>query len=162
MAEPTSGWVITGALAAAASAGFAGVQMWRARVDANRRAALDLLRELDQRVQEAWYTPTSTAQEEVLAYYGRKRDDLTLGARRYTALLNSLELLTYAIHKRLVDRKLVDDFVKTVVNEDVISLTFLDKFRKCCGRDDVYEHLYAYFVASQADARKASRAQEER
>ncbi|MEX2109824.1 MAG: hypothetical protein WD802_04415 [Gemmatimonadaceae bacterium] len=142
------------AAAAALSALFAGFQIRFSRRDANNRLVFEHLREIDTRIQAAWAVPTEVAQEEVLAYYRRERTDLTEGAKAFLALLNSLDLLAFAVQKKLVDSSPVDEYVRTVVSENVISQTFLREFQKCCGDEASYEHLYSYFTTIRAANRK--------
>jgi hypothetical protein len=149
--------LIVSAVSAGASAVFAGFQIQFSRRDANRRVAFEFLREVETRLQEAWAFPTEEMQREVLDYYRRDRRDLTAGARAFLALLNSLDLLAYGLQKKLVDSTLIDEWVKTVVSENVLSLTFLRDLQKCCGDEASYEHLYAYFTKLRAAEREAKR-----
>jgi hypothetical protein len=143
--------------AAAISAVFAGVQIQWSRRDANRRLAFEHLREIETRLQRAWAFLVVDMRRDVLDYYRRDRDDLTPGAQAFLALLNSLDLLAYGLQKRLVDPSLVDEWVKTVVSEKVLSQTFLRELQKCCGDEASYEHLYAYFTRLRAADREARR-----
>jgi len=133
------------AAAAAASAIFAAVQIRIARRDANGRLVFEHLREVESRLQKAWACSTEVSREEVLQYFGGQRTVLTPGAAAYLSLLNSLDLVAYAVKKKLIDAKLISDWVKTVVNDQVLSLTFLRDLQECCHDEATYEHLYAYF-----------------
>src|SRR5687768_14088916 len=107
--------------AATLAAIFAGCQIWFSRRDANNRLVFEHLREIDSRVQQAWATPTSVAQKDILDYYQRTRKDLTPAGTTYLALLNSLDLLAFAVQKRLVSSKPIDQYVKTLISPNVLS-----------------------------------------
>jgi hypothetical protein len=143
--------------AAALSAVFAGIQLQWSRRDANRRLAFEHLREIETRLQKAWAFLTADMRRDILNYYRRERDDLTPGAQAFLALLNSLDLLAYGLRKKLVDSRLVDEWVKTVVSERVLSQTFLRELQKCCGDEASYEDLYAYFTKLREVDREARR-----
>lgn len=142
------------AVAAAASALFAGFQIKFSRRDANNRLVFEHLQEIDTRIQEAWAVPSEIAQQEILEYYRRTRLDLTPGAKAFLTLLNSLDLLAFAVQKKLVDASPIDEYVRTLVSENVLSQSFLREFQKCCGDEASYEHLYAYFTTLRAVERK--------
>lgn len=139
-------WTAVSGLATAIAAFFAGCQIWYSRRDANNRVVFEHLREIDNRIQQAWSVPSEVAQDEIIDYYRKKRKDLTPGGKQYMALLNSLDILAFAVHKRLVSEKPINQYVKTLVSPNVLSLTFLKELRKCCGEDASYEHLYEYFT----------------
>ena len=141
----TSGWEIAGSIATSAAAIFAGVQIWFSRRDANSRAVFQHLSDIDLRVQRAWSADVESARAEVLAYFRRENAELTEGARSYLNLLNGLDLLALAVAKKLVDRRTVDEYIKTLISPQVLSLSFLQELQKCCGDANVYEHLYRYF-----------------
>jgi hypothetical protein len=145
------------AAGAALSAIFAGAQIKFSRRDENRRLAFEHLREVETRLQKTWGFATDDMQKEVLDYYRRDRRDLTEGASAILALLNSLDLLAYGLEKNLIDSTVIDEWVKTVVSENVLSQTFLRELQKCCGDDASYEHLYKYFTKLRAVDREARR-----
>jgi hypothetical protein len=142
-------WPALEAIATFFAAIFAGVQIWLSRRDANTRAVLDYLREIDRRVQDAWLARPSAAQAELLAYYRGERPDLTPGAKNYMALLNSIDLLAFAVSKGLMDGKIAQEYLRTLLGPDLVSLTFLKELQDCCGDEAVYEHLFAHFANSQ-------------
>jgi len=141
----SSGWEIAASIATSAAAVFAGVQILFSRRDANSRAVFQHLTDIDIRLQRAWAADVESAREDVLAYYRLENAELTEGARSYLSLLNGLDLLALAVDKKLVDRQTVDEYIKTLISPQVLSLGFLQELQRCCGDANVYEHLYRYF-----------------
>lgn len=132
------------AVATTAAAVFAGYQIYTAKRDANRRAALDLLLDIDRRVQPVWRGNVDDAQEKVIAHYRDPSGRLDGDAEAYMSLLNGLDLAGYAVKKNLVDRAYVDDHIKTLVSPEVIPLSFVKRLQKCCNNEEVYKDLYWY------------------
>jgi hypothetical protein len=127
-----------------ASAAFAGYQIYTARLDANRRAALDLLRDIDRRVQTAWRGNLEDAQEKVIEYYRGSTSSLDDHAEAYMSLLNGLDLAGYAAKNNLVDRAYIDGHIRTLVSPEVIPLSFVRSFQVSCNNPEVYQDLYWY------------------
>jgi hypothetical protein len=149
MPDLSSFWPILEAVSTAAAALFAGVQIRLSRRDANARAVFDHLQEIDRRVQEAWIARPDEVQPELLAFYRRETTDLSSAASAYLSLLNALDVLAFAIQRKLVDASVVDEYISTLVNPNVVSLTFLKELQMCCNDPSVYEHLYTYFASLQ-------------
>lgn len=138
-------WAIVEAVGTAAAAFFAATQIRLSRRDANSRAVLEHLREIDRRVTEAVKARVSDAQAELLEYYRGQRKDLTGAASSYMALLNSLDVLAFAAEKKLVDKEVAGEYLRTLLSPEVVTQTFLKEVQSCCGDIHVYEHLYKYF-----------------
>jgi hypothetical protein len=139
-------WNALSAVGAVIAAAFAGIQIRSSRLDANNRAVLEHLRTIGDKALRAGYTPVEVAQQEVLDYYSGSRPDLTAGAEGYLDLLNSLDLLAFAVQAGMVNKKKANEHIRTLISPSLLSQTFLKKFQKCCGDGAVYEHLYNYFV----------------
>ena len=142
-------WAILEAIGTSLAAAFAGAQIWLSRRDANTRAVFEHLRQVDVRVQEAWLARPSVAQAELLAYYRGQRPELTTAAKNYMALLNSIDLLAFAVSKGLADNNIAGEYLRSLLSPDLVSLTFLRELQTCCGDSSVYEHLFEQFANSQ-------------
>lgn len=133
---------IISAIAATASACVAAGQIWLSRRDANRRAVLELLRDIDAASRGLLPYSVEDAQACILARYCEATTELTDGAQAYFAFLNSADLAAFATSKGLADQKLVDEYLATLVRKDVVTRTFLLRLQEACGDDKIYEHLY--------------------
>jgi len=120
---------------------FAAWQIFLSRREANARAVFEHLRELDERVQEAWPHTSGKARKDLLDYFGGERTDLTDGARAFLALLNSLDILAFGLEAGYVDHDLAIRHIRTLVNPDVIPKDFIDEFQRCCRDSNIYEDL---------------------
>lgn len=143
---PESGWSIASTVAAGASALFAALQISISRRDANNRAALEALRNVDTELRAAWDYDIETSQAEVIAYFSGKTTTLPHCAKSYLSLLNAIDLLALAVQQKLVSRKIVEEHIPTLLNKDVVSLTFLTEFRKSCEDEGVYIHLQELLI----------------
>lgn len=139
-------WSALEAIGTISAATFAAAQIWLSRRDANTRAVLDNLRIIGDKAIRAGATPVEIAQQDVLDYYRGNRSDLSSGATAYLDLLNSLDLLSFAVKSKLVDRKKTNEHIRTLINPNLITRSFLKAFQGCCGDSTVYEHLYNYFI----------------
>ena len=151
---PESGWSIASTLAAGASALFAALQISISRRDANSRAALEALRSVDTELRAAWEYDTETSQREVLEYFSGKSTSLPPGAKSYLSLLNTIDLLALAVEQKLISRKIVEEHIPTLVNKNVVSLTFLSAFRKTGQDEGVYIHLQGLLIELEEIRRK--------
>lgn len=133
------------AVGTAATAVFAGVQIWLSKRDANRRATLDALLLIDTRLQSLWRDDTAALQREVIECY-RTGEAPSEACQRYLAFLNSLDLVAFSIQNGLIDRKLATKHVNTLLRKHVVSFSFLTEFQRCCpGGVAVYEDLMEYY-----------------
>lgn len=115
-AEPVSGWTIAEAIGTILAATAAAIQIWLYRRDANARAIIEHLREVDRRVQATWPHDSESSRADVLAYYRRVRTDLTEGAAAYLGLLNALDVLAFAAKNKLVARRALQEHIDTILN----------------------------------------------
>jgi hypothetical protein len=135
-------WSAAAAVVAALVAAF---QIHISRRDANRRATFEHLREVEVRLLAAQSFEASSAQAELIRYYeGGLTDDLSGGAKAHMALLTSLDLIAFARSQRIIDIKVADEYLKTLVNPKVIPLTFLSQLQAAIGDVCVFEHLAQY------------------
>lgn len=150
----TSGdWNALEAIGTIAAATFAAAQIWLSRRDANTRAVLEHLRVIGDKALKAGACHVEDAQKDVLDYYRGKRDDLSPGATAFLDLLNSLDLLAFAVKSRMVDKAKTNEHIRTLVSPSLLSQSFLKEFQACCGDVFVYEHLYEYFIQLRPDSR---------
>ena len=147
-------WEILASTSAALATALAAWQIYLGRRDANRRAALEHLDKLDDRVQELWSVDAEAARSEILQRYRGEIGDLSATSRVYLGFLNTLDLLAFAIAHGMVDRKLADRYVQTLVGSGVVSPDFLRELQQCCGDTGVYEDLFRYVLET-----KTARAQ---
>lgn len=113
-------------------------QIWRSRQDANLRAAMSLLEDVDGAMSVLIDHPIQAAQRELLERYRRTRDDLTPGAKAYLRLLTCLDRVAISVTKNLVNGELVQDHLKTLIRGEVVSATFLQEFCDASGDDDAF------------------------
>jgi hypothetical protein len=149
-------WAMVGAIATAVSAGAAAGQIFYSRRESTRRATLEQLREVDVRLQPLWKADPVQAGEAVLAWY-RHEGDLSDDAANYLSFLNSLDLLAFAYGRDVLDRKMTDDYIDTLLRSHVVSLSFLTELQRCCGDSRVYEHLRALLLKHEDVRRLQSR-----
>jgi hypothetical protein len=124
--QPPIDWpTLVAAVAVAVSAGFAGLQLWLGRRDANRRAVLDLLRDVDAKSRDVIGHSVQYAKQAIITCYRDGNDELPQGAMAYLALLSSLDLLAFATAKGLAEATLVNEHVETLLRPSAVSLNFL-------------------------------------
>lgn len=135
-------WVnLIAAAGSAAAAIFAGVQIYYSRRDANRRATLDFLRQVDERLQAVWSLDTTAVQQQILASYEPSGSSVSAECTKYLALLNTLDTLALARKNGLVDSTIIAEHISTLMKRHLVSLSFLAEFRSACKDQKVYEHL---------------------
>lgn len=135
------------AIIAAVAAGIAAAQIWFSRRDANRRASLEQLREVDLRLQPLLRTDPRSLQREVLACYASGGPSLSEECTQYLAFLNSIDLLAFAVQSDLVDEKLVNGHVRTLFSPHLINLTFLRELQTALHNPGIYENLATYLLS---------------
>src|SRR5690242_962656 len=96
---------------ATAAAVVVGVwSVWIARRDANRRATLEQIREVETRLNPVLGIDVVRAREDVLALYRAERSDLSDQASHYMAFLNAVDMLAMARRSKLLDKTMVDRY----------------------------------------------------
>jgi len=134
-------WTITAALAAAASATFAALQLWLSRREANGRAAMLAIGVILDRLHEIWGIDTETVQAEILRCYSEEKE-LDDEANRYLSFLDAVDVAALAASQRLANPHILREYLKTVVGPThMVSLQFVEKLQDCCHDSGVYEHL---------------------
>lgn len=133
-------WTIAGALSSVAAAVFAGAQIYLSRRDANRRAALEQLRLVDERLQTVLRTggDVESARSDVLKRYRGETTTFTEGAIAFLALLNALEDTAHAVKNGIVDKAMAFDHLQTIIRPGVVPLTFISDLQSCCEDTNVY------------------------
>lgn len=134
-------WNALGALAAAGAALTAAFEIFRTRRDANRRATLEFLRAVDERLRPLWSRDVPAIRAEVLACYRGAGGSLTEGGLQYLSFLNTLDMLGFALRHRLVDRNAAVTHARTLVRPEIITSEFLQELQAHCGDACVYEDL---------------------
>ena len=150
-------WNIVAAISAAASAAFAGWQIYRGRAENRERTTFEHLREIASLVQSIRHTPPSDLCEKAQAAYKGTHawDD---DCRSYLALLDGLELLAMARRLGIVDRQLVDEFLSSVVRRELITLSAITDFRKAWDDDTIYTDLGKLLLEYEKNKRNANKA----
>lgn len=150
-----SAWTIIGTVSTAAAAGAAAVQIFISRRDANRRAAIDLLARIDDKLIAIFPENINELQDAILGSYGGDPAPLSVAACKYLALLNSIDLLAYSVKNNLTDKKVAMKHVRTLLQTSVLNASFVKELRECCKDDEVYEDLYRVFLEEQEKSRTA-------
>lgn len=134
-------WEIGSAIGSFGAAIAAAATIWVAQRDSRRRATFEQLREINVRLQALGGYEIADVQRELLRYYGHNRDDLPPGGRLYLDLLDSLELLAFAVEERAVDKRIAVQYVCTILLSPMTPYVFLLDLQRCCGDGNVYGHL---------------------
>lgn len=150
-----SAWTIVGTISTAVAAGAAAVQILISRRDANRRAAIDLLARIDDKLIAIFPENINELQDAILASYKGDVTPLSVAACKYLALLNSIDLLAYSVKHKLTDKNIAMKHVRTLLQTSVLSASFLKELRECCKDEEVYEDLYRVFIEEQEKSRAA-------
>ena len=138
-------WSAVAGVAAVASALVAAQQIWLSRRDANRRAALEHMRTIDERIRPLIRHSHDDLERAVLDAYKGQPNDSDVCAD-YMALLNALDLAAFAVDERLVARKLLEEYLGTIMRSGTVTLTFIDAFQACCGDSTAYHHLRKFLL----------------
>ncbi len=141
MIQSPSIWDISSAVGSFGAALAAAATIWFAQRDSRRRATFEQLREINIRLQALGGYEMADVQRELLRYYGHHRGDLPAGGRLYMDLLDSLELLAFAVEEKAVDRRIAIQYVRTILLSPMTPYVFLLDLQRCCGDENVYGHL---------------------
>lgn len=136
-AAAVTGWVA--AFAAAASAGIAAWQLRQTRIDANRRQAIELVRDMGVRLEALHSLDLSAVQVAVQKAYSESAP-LEDGGRAYLAFLHSVELLADALERGVVDRQIAGTYLDSLVRADVVPLSVLQAIQSALGDADAYSN----------------------
>ncbi|HEX6574013.1 MAG TPA: hypothetical protein VF042_03505 [Gemmatimonadaceae bacterium] len=149
-------WNIVAATSAAVSAAFAGLQIYKSRIETRERTTFEHLREIAFLVQSIRHTPPSELCDKVQGAYSGTHawDD---DCRSYLALLDGLELLAMARRLRIVDHELVDEFLSPVVRRELVTLSAITTFRKVWGDDTIYQDLGTLLLKFEQEKREAKK-----
>jgi hypothetical protein len=120
---------------------------WRANRDSGRRATLEHLREIDNRLRDVWGCRASKLQENVLAHY-RSDEQLSMDGGRYLSFLNAVDLMAFASMKGLIDPSLAHEYTASLTQSPMLSRAFILDLQACCGSDKVYTHIVHLIDAS--------------
>lgn len=139
-AEAWAAWI------AAAGLAHAGVQTWRSRVAANRRAGLEILRSVDRALSKLVDVPVQKAQVVILERYHGKRTTFGASAKAYLAFLNTLDLAAVAVHQRIADKKMVSNHLRTLLRGEIVSITFIQELCDACDDGETYSDLNRFLL----------------
>lgn len=134
----------TSALAAAASAAFAGFQLLQTRLEARRRSAFEEIRAIEERLSGLLHVSGENVQREVVEYYERDGMILTENGREYLSFLNCLERMSIARLENVLDDTIIDRYIATLFASHIISPETLASLRRAFKDDRVFEHLDRY------------------
>jgi hypothetical protein len=151
-ANQNAAWV------AAVFAGLAAVvaiyQVRVQKVQAQRQATFDHIRQVDDAIHALGGREARPAFQNILAFNRHDVDDLSLEARHYLVYLDSIELLGLAYKHDVVDRTLVLDHLSNQLgNPYTFSEAFIEELRKL--RKD--PTLYAHTIHLKTEARRLHR-----
>jgi hypothetical protein len=134
-------WAALGSLGSLGAAVFAGLQIYWSRTDANRRAALEQFRAIDERLQVfiRFGARLDAIHDNIVQRYRGQAVDLSDGALAYLSLLNAIEDCAHAIAEGIVDRRMAIRHLQTVVRPEVVPLTFVSELQRSCKDPNVYE-----------------------
>jgi len=133
-------WNTVASLAAAASALFAGWQIWQTRRESRLRTTFEHPREIERRVQAIRHVPPSELCARTRDAYGGLVH-LDEDCKAYLALLDGLELLATARRLRMVDTAVVDEFLAPIVRRELVSLSAIPDFRAAWNEPLIYGDL---------------------
>lgn len=134
---------MTELLIAAASAVFAGISILVSMDWSRRQATLEHLREVDRRVQEIWQIDVEQVQQHILDVYSGSGAPLSPDGARYMAFLNAVDLLAFARANKVVHRKSVDRYARTLVPRTVDG-RFIEALQSCLQDSEVYADILEY------------------
>lgn len=140
--EWQTGAAIVAALAAVAAVGVGVYQLHVQRRHSREQTAFEHLRRISGFVRNiVRWDPIPTIQEEIIKRYDWGGDDLSEDACDYMSLLTELDLLAFAAEIGAADQKVVREYTRTMYHEDVVSVTFIKEFHRCCGEENSYKYL---------------------
>lgn len=137
----TSILAITSAVAAVASAIYAGVTHHVTRNESSKRQAMACIENILSRQHELLAVDTVAAQTEILRCY---TDACAIegDAAKYLAFLNAIDVAALAASRGVADAGMLGEYLRTIVGPDhMVSQRFLADLQDCCNDAYVYEHL---------------------
>lgn len=126
--------------AAALSALFAGWQILQARAESRARTTLEQLQAIEPRVQALRTLDLTTLQDEAIAAYTGE-GEMSEGVQRYLSLLDALEMLALARAKGIADRDLADEYLRTLVRDELVAADTLARLQEAWHDPTVYARL---------------------
>lgn len=135
-------------VAAWAAAGFAGlaagVAIYQVRVhigQARQQATFAHIRHVAEELHALRGRDARPLRTEILAFYHREVDELSVDAARYLVFLDSVELLSLAYKHAIVDTGLVLEYFTNLLGDAyTFSEAFIDELRKARLDPTIYEH----------------------
>jgi hypothetical protein len=130
-------------IASWAAVGVALYTVWKAERDARRRTAFERIVALETCVRSLSEHPTGKGREELLES-ARTSGAIEEAGRAYQAMLNTFELLAYAVETGIADRKACDGYLSRLGSRARRVLNFIQQYRVACGDQTTYGILERY------------------
>lgn len=121
------------AIAAAVAALVAAGQVAIARDEANKRAVLDHVRDIEAHLEKLRHlhgNKLEAVQDEVVSCY-RTGNRLSDDARRYIALLSALEFSALAVRMAVVDAPLLGEYLEAMVKQGIVKRSVIIDLQAC-------------------------------
>jgi hypothetical protein len=134
-------WLGFSGIATAGAAITAAVQVWLTRADGKRQAAFEHIRGVEERLRPVLHMSARGARDDVLAFYRRKREDLTPRAADYLTYLTALDLLVFGCETKSVDRKIATTWLRGRLARDDDVLQFIVDLQVACEDPSCLEYL---------------------
>ena len=145
-------WTAIAATGTALAAVYSGVQLQRSRLEPMRRATLEQLSILDERMRPMLFHSPAAQRETIIRCY-RAECDMTEEAAKYLSFLNALDLAAFAAKHGLIDAKMFAEHARTLTTAEMVPLSFLVELQKCCDDPFIYEHLRGFLQEEAATVR---------
>lgn len=130
------------------------VQLRSGTTQQRRQAAFDHIREFASVLQEVRGEDPAALSEEIVDFYGRKRDNLTKPASDYLRFLDTLDRLGLAYKRRAVDQEIVREYFRAfLLSPNTFNRQMFEEIRTRTGVTADYEHL-EYLVQDLAHERR--------
>jgi hypothetical protein len=123
-------WTILSSVAGGAGAALAAAGLFQAARSTRRAETFQHLRDVNDALTRLGDVDVGPLQAEILTYTRHRRDDLSAGASAYKSLLDTLELLSFAVEEGAVDRTIARKYLRSIVGGHMVPVGFLGEYQK--------------------------------
>lgn len=134
---PASGWEIASAVATSVAAAIAAFQLGWSRADANKRQTISLLQDIGLKLDAVNGLDLDVVRAGIVRSY-IDRAPLSAEGATYLSFVHAIELLADARLHGGVDNSMTDRFLRGLVRNDTIPLSFLDALQKELDDEEAY------------------------
>ncbi|MBB4635225.1 hypothetical protein [Longimicrobium terrae] len=142
-AEPQF-WTIVSTLSGSVSAVFAAVALWQSSSRTQLSETFQHLRDVNTALAGLGAADAPVLQAAALAYTRHETDAVPERWTEYQALLDTLELLAFAVEQRAVNRRVASSYLRSILGGHLVPAQFLRDYQRAARNPHCYEALLRF------------------